>query len=47
MPSSVRTRKVTIGFFAFGFSEKPASGSSFGNCDDAGLDRGDFHAATR
>src|SRR5204862_7861533 len=31
MPSSVRSRSHTIGFFAFGFSENPASGSSFGN----------------
>src|SRR5215469_12606115 len=30
-PSSVRTRNVTIGFVAFGFSEKPASGSSLGS----------------
>ena len=31
MPSSVPTRKVTIGLVAFGFSENPASGSSFGS----------------
>src|SRR5215471_16992945 len=31
MPSSVRDLSQTIGFLAFGFSEKPASGSSFGN----------------
>src|SRR5436309_13171787 len=31
MPSSVCRRSQTIGFFAFGFSEKPASGSSFGS----------------
>ena len=31
MPSSVRNRSQTIGFFAFGFSENPARGSSFGN----------------
>jgi hypothetical protein len=30
-PSSVRIRNVTIGFLALGFSEKPASGSSFGS----------------
>src|SRR5436190_2146425 len=31
MPSSVRSLSQTIGFLAFGFSENPASGSSFGN----------------
>src|SRR5579872_5145658 len=31
MPSSVKSRSQTIGFLAFGFSEKPASGSSFGS----------------
>src|SRR5437899_12471803 len=31
MPSSLRSLSQTIGFFALGFSEKPASGSSFGN----------------
>src|ERR1700721_1271742 len=31
MPSSVRSGRVTIGFFALGFSENPASGSSFGS----------------
>src|SRR6478735_6732574 len=31
MPSSVRSLSQTIGFLAFGFSENPASGSSFGS----------------
>src|SRR5205809_8033308 len=31
MPSSERSFNQTIGFFASGFSEKPAGGSSFGN----------------
>src|SRR6266550_8421150 len=31
IPSSVRSLSQTIGFLAFGFSENPASGSSFGS----------------